>query len=216
MSNIISGSQVAAKGQEVEVMVDEEVKANIARMLAITITQGNPTLISLMSVDDIASCFSYALNVVLAVDSGAKPVHDAVPIFFTDLFMPINAKYRGVRITVNPLTMPERPSLYAEFVSLMASVGVPMGRPQRIDPYGESKVMQLGLKMVDGEIYICGVDSQVTIEELVVRAMLTVSKQEQDKLDRILGHLDQLYASRDELVRQWACSIPRDKVTLAR
>jgi len=209
MSNFMTGSQVAAKQVEVKFCTNEEVLNAMSKALAFAINQSNSTIKDVMGLQALEACFKYALSVVLALDSGAKPIHDAVPNFFTDLFMSLNSQYRGVRIMVGELKPMPRPSEYDDFVALMQSVGLPMGRPAKVDPYTTSKVAQYGVKNFDDVPTLVGVErDNVSIEELVVRSMLTASAKEQDKLDRILGHLDYMYVSVDELARNWACSLP--------
>lgn len=216
MDNKILGSQAAANGVKVEVELDNETCSRVGKMLAMTVMQSHPTVGQLMKVSDVAQCFTYALSIVVSVDSGARPKFDPVPTFFTDLFIPISLNYRGVRVTVSELDTVERPAFYDDFVDIMSSVGVCMGRPGRVDLFQDSRILQIGMKNVDETKFLCGIESSITIEELIVRSMIAVSDEENEKLSRVIGHMEYLYVSRDEIIRNWACSLPAGKTTVAR
>lgn len=211
MDGKLTGSRLAAKGVDVEVEVDDAVVSSIANALASTITLRVLNISNLMGVGELEECFQYALTSVLAQDSGAKPNYDPIPVFMSDLVFNLDGVYRGVRIHVSQLEAKARPSCYDTFANVLESAGVSMGRMPRRDISQTSHVMQIGLTDVNGAVAMVGTEDVASLEELVVRAMLTVSEVEQEKLNRIIGHMDNMYISRDELVRQWgttAMSVP--------
>jgi len=201
----ITPSRLAAKSVNVAVQINNEAIKAASEALAATVTLRHPNMNDLIEQEQLVEGFEYALNVVLVVDSGAKPVHDPVPMFLDDFVHTMNGEYRGVRIVVEPLEPVERPSFYDDFLNIMASAGVSMGRPRRVDRFDKSDVMLVGFRDIDGEEALVGVnDRQACFEDLLIRAMITVSEAEQDKLERIIGHMDMMYCSRKRLVRDWS------------
>lgn len=202
-------SKIAAIGENVNVTVDEEAVASVASSLVTTmLMHGSENLSSLISAEELEDCFTYAIKVILQQDSVAKPLFETVPKCLSDVMLPLNGVYRGVRINVNLSIEAERPDSYSRFLDILTSMGIPVGKVLKIDPNQTSKVMEVGIMQVQGVDMFVGLETEPSFEELVVRAMLKVSQEEQDKLSRILGHYEYMYASKDELLRQWACSLP--------
>lgn len=206
--NKLSGVKVASRGETISVDINEEVVNSVARTLAITLTLSNDSVSQVLSREQAEECFAYALNVILSQDSGAKPSHELVPTFLSDITMSLSCLYRGVNIHVSPLKSGERPDSYAIFLDVLTSLGIPTGKVLKVDPTSTSNVLKIGLSDFGGTYMLVGVEGDVSIEELVVRSMIAVQEAEQDKLTRIIGYMDNMYMSRDELVRQWACSLP--------
>lgn len=202
------GSKLAAKGVDVNVEVNATVIQSIAKKLAVALVMINDSIANILSVTAAEECFAYALNVVLCQNSGARPSFELVPTFLSDITMPLNTDYRGVRIKVVSFDVPKRPDSYDTFLDVLSSIGIPAGKVLKIAPEGTSNVLKVGILDVAGVDMLVGLEGETSIEELIVRSMLNVPKQEQDKLDRVLGHMDNMYVSRDELVRQWACTLP--------
>lgn len=203
-----TGSKLAAAGVKVEVQINEDVVSNVAQKLAVTMCMSNNSVGQLIEVDEAKECFAYALRVVLCQNSGAKPSFDLVPQFLSDITHSLEAEYRGVRIHVSAIEPPERPNSYELFLDVLSSIGVPSGKVLKVDPYETTNVLKSAVIDVNGVPTLVGVNDDMTIEELIVRAMLEIPQKEADKISRIVGHMDYLYVSRDELVRQWACSLP--------
>lgn len=206
--SMITGSKLAAVGVDVAVEINDEVVSSIASKLARRVVLSHDSVTQFLPVEDIERGFCYSLKVVLSANSGAKPKFDQIPVMFGDLMKPLNCKYRGVRIHVGAIDVGERPNSYPEFCDILDSIGIKMGKPLRVDPDGESNIMKVGVVKLQDVDHLVGIDSQVDLEELVVRAMLDAPQKEQEKLTRILGHMDNVYVDRDELLRQWACSLP--------
>lgn len=209
--NKITGSKVAANGVNLVVEINDDVVQSTASKLAVALVMRNDSVSNIISVQECEECFCYALKQILAQDTGAKPCYDLVPQFFADITMSINSVYRGVRIRVSPISRSERPNSYERFLDVLVSVDIPVGKPLKVSETETSNVMKIGVVQLNGCDTLVGVESEVSIEELVVRSMLAVPAEEQEKIDRIVGHMDQMYFSRDELVRQWACSLPVGK-----
>jgi len=202
-------SKVASKGETVEVQFDQTTIDRIARTLAITTITSNQTVGQVLSLEKLQECFRYSLELVLIQGIAEKPGYEMVPTFFTDITLPLRTRYRGVLIS--PLLKGEvskRPDSYQDFLEILGSIGVPVAKLAKVLPGSDSQVLSYGLKYFDEEPHIVGVTESPSIEEIVVRAMLTVASQAQEKLDRIIGHADYLYVSRDEICRQWATSLP--------
>lgn len=208
MERKISGSKVASRGVEIKVVINDEVVHAIAKKLAIALTLSNNSISSVLENDDAEQCFAYSLYTILSQNSGAKPSYELVPAFLSDISMPLDAKYRGVVIHVKCLETSERPHSYDVFLDVLQSLGLRVGKVLRVDPNGFSNVLLAGTRMFGEAEVLVGVEVEISIEELVVRAMLNVQQEEQDKLNRIIGYMDNMYLSRDELVRNWACSLP--------
>lgn len=208
MSMKYTGSKLAAAGVKVEVEINDEVVSSVAQKLAVAMCVSNHSVGQLIEVDEAEECFSYALRVVLCQNSGARPSHELVPLFLSDITHSLEAEYRGVRIHVSELEAPKRPNSYGLFLDVLSSIGVPSGKVLKVDPFETTNVMKASVVDVNGVPTLVGVNDDMTIEELIVRAMLEVPEQESDKLKKVLGHMDYQYVSRDELLRQWACSLP--------
>jgi hypothetical protein len=202
------GSKLAARGVDITVEAESTIVQSIAKKLAITLVTNNDSVSSILSVTEAEKCFSYALQLILRQDSGAKPSFELVPTFLSDITIPLNTEYRGVRIKVSEIEVDERPDSYETFLDVLSSVGIPVGKILKVAPEGTSNVLRLGILNIAGADMLVGLEGEISLEELIVRSMLNVPQQEQDKLDRVLGHMDNMYVSRDELVRQWACALP--------
>lgn len=202
------GSKLAARGVDVNVEVNATVIQSIAKKLAVALVMSNDSILSILSAPEAEECFEFALNAVLCQNSGAKPSFELVPTFLSDITMSLNTEYRGVRIKVAEIDVPERPHSYETFLDVLNSIGIPTGKILKVAPEGTSNVLKVGILDVAGADMLVGLEGETSIEELIVRSMLNVPKQEQDKLDRVLGHMDNMYVSRDELVRQWAYTLP--------
>lgn len=211
MKQKISGSKVAANGVKLEVEINDEVVGRVANTMACALVMQNYSVTNILSVDQCKECFTYVLKVILVQDSAGKPQYEVIPQFLSDIIMPLSGLYRGVRIHVDVAETLKRPDSYDSFLDVLQSMGIPTGKILKVDPSQSSGVMKIGEVSVNDCVTLVGVDTEVSIEELVVRSMLNVMEESQDKLTRIIGHMDQLYLSRDELVRQWACSLPVGK-----
>lgn len=211
MSKII-GNKIASVGENVQVELDEDAVASVANALSTTLLlQGSTNLTDLISEDELEDCFNYAIKVVLQQDAGAKPSFETVPNFLSDVTMSLNGIYRGVRIEVSLSSDVKRPNSYPKFLNILQSMGIPVGKPLRVDPNSATGVMKVGITQLQGMDWLVGIEDSATIEEMVVRAMLTVQQDEQEKLQRILGQYEYMYVSKEELLRQWACSLPVGK-----
>lgn len=202
------GSKLAARGVDVTVEAEMAVVQSIAKKLAIALVMNNDSVSSILPVTEAEECFSYALQLILRQDSGARPSFELVPTFLSDITIPLNTEYRGVRIKVSEIEVSERPHSYETFLDVLSSVGIPVGKILKVSPEGTSNVLKLGILNVAGADMLVGLECETSLEELIVRSMLNVPLEEQGKLDRVLGHMDNMYVSRDELVRQWACALP--------
>lgn len=207
----LTGSKVAANGVNLTLTINEDVVKSMASKMANALVLRNDSVLELLDADECEACFCYALKCILAQNSGAKPSYESVPQFLSDITMSINAVYRGVRIRIEPLASGERPDSYETFLDVLVSIGIPVGRPLKVNSTETSNVLKIGVVQLNGCETLVGVEPEILIEELIVRSMLEVPEKEQEKLDRIVGHMDQMYYSRDELVRQWACSLPVGK-----
>lgn len=211
MAQVINGSKVVSGSEEVSLTLNDDVINSIARRLATTLVLANDTVQSVISRENLEAGFRYALEIVVSSDTGAKPVYDLVPTFFSDITLPLAAKYRGVTIHVEAVAPGKRPDSYPEFLDVLRSLNIPLGRVLKVDPDGTSKVLQTGYLVIEGAEHFVSTETDISIEELVVRSMISVSEAEEAKIRRIMGHMDNLYCSRDELVRNWACSLPVGK-----
>jgi hypothetical protein len=204
----ICGSKVASIGENIDVEINEDVVSSIAQSLSVALILSNDSVTQVLDRDQLEECFAYALKVVLSQDSGARPSFEVVPTFFSDITRPLRMMYRGVVVTTSALDPGERPDSYQSFLMVLQSMGIPTGKVLKLDPTETSEVLQTGLVEINGGETLVGVSDSMEIEELVVRAMLDIEEEEQEKLSRIVGHLDHFYVSRDELVRNWAGSLP--------
>lgn len=206
-----TGSKLTAMGEEIVVTINEEVVTSAAERLAVSLEMANDSVSKILTLEEAGMCFAYALKEVLAQDSCSKPSRELVPLFLSDITMPLNGEHRGVRIHVTPLSNSKRPDSYDRFLDVMTSLQIPVGKILKVDPAATSNVLKIGVIDIQGETHLTGSELTAEMEVLVVRSMLNVAEESQDKLNRILGHLDNLYVSRDELIRQWACSLPVGK-----
>lgn len=211
MSNLVSVTKVATKGEKVALGIDEAVVEQIADQLALALVLSNDSVSGVLGRSDAKECFAYALKSILVQDSGAKPSYEIVPNFLSDITFSLSMLYRGVRISVEALESGKRPNSYESFLGVLSSLGIPTGRILKVDPCTTTNVLKLGFMDFNGTTMLVGADSEVSLEELVVRSMLAIPQQEEDKISRIVGHMDNLYVSRDELTRQWALTLPVGK-----
>lgn len=209
--NTFTSTKLTSMGEEIDICINEEVVASISERLAVSLEMASDSVSKILSLEEAKACFIHALKEVLAQDSGCKPSRELVPQFLSDITMPLNGQYRGVRIRVTPLSSSKRPDSYERFLDVMTSLQIPVGKILKVDPAATSNVLKIGMIEIQGDMHLIGSEMTAEMEELVVRSMLNVAEESQDKLNRILGHLDNLYVSRDELVRQWACSLPVGK-----
>lgn len=204
-------TKMPSVGVEVEVTLCEESIQSVARKLAMALVMSNEGVSQFLSAQEAEESFAYALRVVLCQNSGAKPSFEAVPTFLSDIMMTLNMTYHGVRISCKKVEPPKRPHSYAKFLDVLTSLGIPTGKVLKVDPFSSSNVLEIFLIDVGGAITLGAADDKVTAEQLIVRAMLTVPEVEAEKIRRIVGHIEYQYVSRDELLRQWACSLPVGK-----
>lgn len=205
----VAASKVAAKGVTVDIGLDDTVIDRISRTLALTVFTSNDTVGKVLTLDKLQECFSYSLRLVVQQGMAVRPRHEQVPKFFADITMALKGRYRGVEIQPELAEDEyERPHSYDDFLAVLNSIGVHTGKLLKVMPETTSKTLLVSLKEFNDEPMLVGVDADANIEEMILRSMLTVSTQEQEKLDRILGHCEYMYAARDELCRQWATSLP--------
>lgn len=211
MSNdvITSTSKVLSKGTEIEVGVDKDTIERIASTATTATYLASDSVKDLIGRTDMESCYAYSMEVVLYQNSGGKPSYERIPAFLTDICKTLNCKYRGVAIRVKALEQPKRPDSYGLFLDIMASLGVPCEKVSHVDPDAFSKVLLIRERTdSEGVQTLVGTEDSVCIDDLVIRSMLTVAQEQQDILDRIIGYSDEMYGSKDELIRQWAVSFP--------
>lgn len=211
MSMLYNGSRLAVKGEIVPVEINEEVVGRISRLLAVSLLINNDGAQRLLNQDQAEAGFAHALRLVLVANSGRRGLRDLVPIFLEDIMKPISTDFHGCRIHVAELAEPVRPDSYGIFLDVLHSLGIKVGRVLPIGPEEMGNVLSIGVMDIAGVENLVGVTTQVTIEELILRSMLNVQQEEQDKLQRIIGQFEYMYVSRDELVRQWAGSLPVGK-----
>jgi hypothetical protein len=204
---IVSGSKLAATGIDIEVQTNEEVVSSMAKTFAVSLIMANDSVTGIMTREEIEDCFAYALSIVLNCNSGGKPIYDPVPLFLADLFMSLNAQYRGKRISVLPIEGIKRPDAYKTFLDVVSSIGLKTGKPLKVDPNQTTNVLKIGIAMIQGVPTLIGVEGEISIEELIVRSMLALRKEEEEKIERVVGHMDNMYVSVDEITRQWATSV---------
>lgn len=211
MAQTLNGSKVMSVGVEVTVEVNEAMINSIATRLSNAVILSNESVLTIVTAQDLDAAFRYALHVVLAADSGHRPIHELVPTFLADITIPLAAKYRGVAIHVNVLEPGARPNSYPAVLDVLRSMNIPLGNPLRIDPDGTSRVLLAGIMEMNGTDHLVSVEGDISLEELVVRSMLTLAHAEEERLRRVIGHMDNLYCSRDDLLREWACTLPVGK-----
>lgn len=205
--NKLTGSALAHKGEQLVVGYDDDAISRVAKILASNLILHNDSLVALIDREELQECFCYALKVVLYQNSGAKPSYEVVPKFLSDLTMSLSLRERNTIVSVTGLTPADRPNCYAEFLDIMGSLGFPCDKVLKVNPDSRSRVLTIGECDVTGTPTLVGIDSDVSIEELAVRAMLSVPAEQQMKLERIIGAYDYTYMSKEELLRQWGVSI---------
>lgn len=202
------------KAEEITVGMNNDVIQRIAKAAVTALLVAFDNITRVASREQLEECFIYALKVVLYQDSGAKPCHELIPTYLTDITKSLNGSYRGVSIRVAPLDMPKRPDSYDVFLDVMAACGLPCDKVGKVNPSNPSDVMTYKEQVVDDCVRMIGImDAQhCDLDDILLRAMLTVSEKEQEKLDKIIGFCENEYLSRDELIRFWAISyIPTNK-----
>jgi len=204
-------TKMPSNGVEVQVEICEEAVASVSNALAVGLVLSNRTVTQFMSAEEIEESFAYALRIVLYQNSGARPCFETIPTFLSDIMMSLNMTTRGVRILCKSLDEPKRPHSYGTFLNVLTSLGIPVGKGLKVDPYKTTNVLEIFVVNVNGAPSLAAADDKVTVEELIVRALLEVSEEETDKLRRVVGNIEYLYVSRDELLRQWACTLPVGK-----
>lgn len=204
-------TKMPSDGVEVQVEICEEAVASVSNALAVGLVLSNDTVTQFLSVEEIEESFAYALRVVLYQNSGAKPCFEVIPAFLSDIMMSLNMTTHGVRILCKSLDEPKRPHSYGRFLNVLTSLGILTGKVLKVDPCKATNVLETFVVNVNGALSLAAADDKVTVEELIVRALLEVSEEETDKLRRIVGNIEYLYVSRDELLRQWACTLPVGK-----
>lgn len=203
----IIGSALAHKGDSVVVGYDEGSIGRAAKVLTNNLVLHNDSLTSLINQEELQECFDYALKVVLYQNTGSKPSYEVVPTFMSDLTMSLSLRERNTVVSVSGLSIPSRPNCYGDFLDIMGSLGFPCDKVLKVNPETRTRVLTVGELEMNGALMLVGIDSDVSIEELAVRAMLSVSAEQQAKLERIIGAYDYAYMSKEELIRQWGVSI---------
>lgn len=207
-NTLTSTAKNLSMGKNISVSVDTDVLQRLGSKMAFAMTLVNEQVAKIMDVSLIQECFSYALEVILAQDSGAKASYERVPAFLNDLVKSLNCCYRGVPIRVAALEVPKRPDSYEAFLDLCGTLRIPCEKVLRVNPDVFTDVMSIKTADLNGEVTLVGVSSNVNVDDLILRSMLTVVKEQQDILDSVFGFAEEMYASRDELLRQWAASLP--------
>lgn len=203
----VTGSALVHAGEVVQVGYDEDSLSRLARTMAINLLLNKDALHTLITEEELEESFCYSLKVVLTQDLGIRPVHEVVPRFMSDLTMSLSLKERNIVVHPEGLTLPERPHSYGRFLDVMGSMGFPVDYVLRVLPEDRSRVLTIGKLELNGTVMLVGIESDASIEEMVVRALLEVPLEQQAKLERIIGAYDHVYISRDELLRQWGVSI---------
>lgn len=186
--------------------INPSVVETASKVLATKLLLSNDTIKSLLDVEQATDCMKYAISVVLHNASGGKPVYETVPVFLDDLVIPLATKHRGVVIETSPIEVGKRPESYDTFLTILASVGCDTGKVRKVNPGEYKKVLTMGIQTINDQEMVVGIDAEVSFEEVLLRAMLKAPKESEDRLRRIVGHMDLLYMSTDELARQWATS----------
>lgn len=203
----VSGIAVASKGDAIDVKFDISLMI-LARTLARALVMLNDTVLKLLEMQDLIECFAYALEVSISQGTDLKKAsYEVVPKFLSDITMSLKLRERGVVIHVNEVAVRQRPNSYDAFLDVLGSIGIPTDKVLRINPESTSRVLAIGITEMNGTDTLVGIDKDVSIEELVVRSLLTVAEEQQAKLTRVIGHMDRMYVSRDELLRQWGTSV---------
>lgn len=204
---MITGSALAHKGQVLEVSYDEVTIERVGGILANNLILHNDTVSTLLSQEEVQECFCYALKVILYQNSGAKPSYETVPEFLSDLTMSLNLRERNTVVTVTGLSPVSRPDCYLDFLDIMGSLGFPCDKVLKVRPENRSRVFSIGELEIRDTAVLVGIDGDVSLEELIVRAMLSVPQEQQAKLERIIGAYDHTYAAKEDLVRDWGVSM---------
>lgn len=203
----LTGSALAHKGECLVVGYDDEAISRVAKVLSSNLILHNDSLMTLIDREELQECFCYALKVILYQNSGSKPSYEVVPKFMSDLTMSLSLKERNTVVSVSGLDPISRPNCYGDFLDIMGSLGFPCDKVLKVSPDSRSRVLSIGEFDMGGTSTLVGIDSDVSIEELAVRAMLSVPAEQQAKLERIIGAYDYTYMSKEELLRQWGVSI---------
>lgn len=208
----LTAYKVASAGLDVFATTNDDVIKQVARILTHSLLiRGDLHLTELIDEVDLRKCFCYALQVVIEQEPSSKLMRESVPLFLTDIIMSMSGIYRGVRIKVKLANNYSRPDCYDKFLDILCSMGMPVGKRIRVDSHESSNVVKVGCEDLGGSVMLRAVDDTPRIEELVVRSLIQFEYDEADKLARVLGHLEYMYVSRDELIREWACSLPVGK-----
>lgn len=211
MANTINGSKVVGGGEQITLALATNELDGAAKRLATTLVLSNETVLQMLGVDEIEKCFRYALDTILVADSGVSVGDAAVPTFLSDLSMSLSGRYRGVALKGILNVQRVRPNSYDTFLDVLQALGIPVGRVLRINPESTSKVLLAGKLDINGSDHLVSTEDDISVEELVVRAFLDVDAQEEQKVRRVVGYMDNLYCSVDDLIRNWACSLPVGK-----
>lgn len=202
----VTGYALTHKGEHVEIGYDEDAIEQLGSTLSTNLLLNNDTLSAVVTKDELEECFCYALHVILAQDSGAKPSFEVVPKFMSDLIMSLSLKERNIIVRTGELSVPKRPHSYGTFLDVMSSMGYPVDKVLKVSPDERSRVLAIGECDLNDSQVLVGIDGDVSIEELIVRALLEVPEEQQAKLERIIGAYDHVYISKDEILRQWGVS----------
>lgn len=206
----VANSRVPAQTVEVSTQANDASLDLMANAMAIGLTAQNPTLVNIMSMDDLKANFNYALQVVLhacsRTDGQGKKCNDPIPMFMCDLVNSLEMVARSVRVTTPTMALPKRPDSYGNFLTILAANNIPVGPVVYPKPGSKSDVLKYDVREVDGSLGILGFEAGPNFEEMIVRMMLKIAEEEREKLVRILGRSDCYYCSGDELLRSWASS----------
>lgn len=203
----LTGSALAHKGEQVVVCFDDDSIVRVSGILTNNLFIHNYSLVGLISREEVQECFCYALKAVLYQNMGAKPCYEVVPTFMSDLIMSLSLRERNTVIVAEGLDLPDRPHCYGEFLDILGSLGFPTGKVLKVNLESRSRVLSIGEIDLAGSPTLVGIDGDASIEELVVRALLSVPNDQQEKLQRIIGAYDYSYMSKEELLRQWGVSM---------